>query len=195
MVTNFDRALEKGGPGIVFVHPGTVYNVFSVCVRVFEPLSAPCGVRVRRPFVISGTQNCTLSCSVCVFAVWRACKAPLSCSVVHQNCTLSCSVCVFAVWFAVWRACKAPSRVQWYSKTTASRVQCVFLLPAAYTTPSYRETKTYSRLHAPKKLGWSNSPSSAPMRGSELTPQLVRVCQTPDPLSSSERVTLLTPLS
>ena len=65
------------------------------------------------PLVFIGTQNCTLSCSVCVFAVWRACKAPLLCSVVPQNCTLSCSVCV-----------------------------CVcFLLPAAYTTSSKRETK------------------------------------------------------
>ena len=58
---------RKREPGIVFVHPGTVYNVFSVCVRAFVPLSAPCGVRVRHPLVFSGTQNCTLSCSVCVF--------------------------------------------------------------------------------------------------------------------------------
>ena len=82
------------GPGIVFVHPGIVYNVFSMCIRAFVPLSAPCDVRVGHPLVLNGTQNYILSCSVCVFAVWRACKAP-------------------------------------------SRVQ----LPAAYTTPSKRETK------------------------------------------------------
>ena len=33
-------------------------------------------MRVRHPLVFSGNQNCTLSCSVCVFAVWRACTAP-----------------------------------------------------------------------------------------------------------------------
>ena len=91
----------------IIIHIGIVYNVFSVRVRAFVPLSAPCGVRVRHPLVFSGTQNCTLSCSVCVFAVWRGCKAP--------------------------------SRVQWYPKTAPSRVQCVFLLPAAYTIPSKRE--------------------------------------------------------
>ena len=51
------------------------------------------------PLVFNGTQNCTLLCSVCVFAVWRACKAPLSCSVVPQNYTLSCSVCFFLPFF------------------------------------------------------------------------------------------------
>ena len=60
----------------IIIHLGIVYNVFSVRVRAFVPLSAPCGVRVRHPHVLSGTQNCTLSCSVCVFAVWRSCKAP-----------------------------------------------------------------------------------------------------------------------
>ena len=41
---------------------------------------------------------------------------------------------------------RPPSRVQWDPKTAFSRVHCVFLffiflLPAAYTTPSKRETK------------------------------------------------------
>ena len=89
---------RKRGPCIVFVHPGTVYNVFSVCVRVFVPLSAPCGVRVRHPYVFSGTQNCTLSCSVCVFAVWRACKAP-SRNQWYPKTALSRVQCVFFVCF------------------------------------------------------------------------------------------------
>ena len=42
------------------------------------------------PLAFIGTQNCILSCSVCVFAVR---VRPLSCSVLPQNCTLSCSVC------------------------------------------------------------------------------------------------------
>ena len=53
-----------------------VYNGFSVRVRAFVSLIAPCGVRVRHPHVCSGTQNCILSCSMCVSVVWRACKAP-----------------------------------------------------------------------------------------------------------------------
>ena len=61
---------------LITIHLGVVYNVFSVRVRAFVPLSAPCGVRIGH-----------LSCSVvlktapsrvqCVFfAMWRACKAP-----------------------------------------------------------------------------------------------------------------------
>ena len=50
---DFDRALENRGPGLVFVHPGIVDNVFSVCLRAFVPLRAPCGVRVRHPLVFS----------------------------------------------------------------------------------------------------------------------------------------------
>ena len=37
------------------VHPGVEYNVFSVRVRAFVPLSAPFGVRVSRLLELSGT--------------------------------------------------------------------------------------------------------------------------------------------
>ena len=86
----------------IVVHPGIVYDVSSVRVRAFVPLTAPCGVRVRHPHVFIGTQNCTLSCSVCVFAVWRACKPPLVFSGT-QKCTLSCSVCFFRFCFSAGR--------------------------------------------------------------------------------------------
>ena len=82
------------------IHLGIVYNVFSVRVRAFVPLSAPCGVRVRHPLVFSGTHNCTLSCLVCVFLPCGVRVKPLSCSVVPKNCTLSCSVCFFSFFSA-----------------------------------------------------------------------------------------------
>ena len=46
----------------------STYNVFSVRVRAFVPLSAPCGVRVRLPPVLSGTKTVP-SRVQCVFAV------------------------------------------------------------------------------------------------------------------------------
>ena len=69
-----------------------------------------------------------------------------------DNCTswytvkrlLSACTCFCTFECTVWRACKAPSRVQWYSKLhplVFSVFFLLFLLPAAYTTPSKRETK------------------------------------------------------
>ena len=68
-----------------------------------------CGVRMRPPLVFIGTQNSTLSCSVCVFAVWRACKAPSR---------------------VQWYPKTVPFRVQ------CVFLLFLFSLPAAYTTPS-----------------------------------------------------------
>ena len=80
---------------------------------------------------------CTFECTV-----WRACKAPSRVQWYSKLHPL-----VFSVFFAVWRACKAPSSVKWYPKLHTlvfSVCLCFFLLPAAYTTPSKRETKKAS---------------------------------------------------
>ena len=81
--SDIGRVLEKKGARkgiesaicmrLTILHPGIAHNVFSVHVRAFVPLSAPCGLRVRHPFVFSGTQNCALSCSVRVFLPRVAC--------------------------------------------------------------------------------------------------------------------------
>ena len=79
-----------------------IFPDFLGCVRAFVPLSAPCGVRVRHPLVFSGTQNFTLSRSVCVFAVWRACKAPSRVQW-YPKTAPSRAQCVFFVFFPAGR--------------------------------------------------------------------------------------------
>ena len=102
-VTDFGRVLEEKGAVIVLVECKTSFK----CVQVLLYISVH---RVAPSRVHWCSKLHPLVFSVC-FAVWRACKAPLSCSVVPQNYTLSCSVCFFCFFFFFFCRPHKPSRV------------------------------------------------------------------------------------